>query len=93
MSTAYNDCYSTSQVRTSFDDKFLRTLCDRSNSPRVMANMRASKGSVISADINCEMQVTRRGLRRELNPSDFTQGEFFWKGSLTDGICITLSDF
>jgi FkbM family methyltransferase len=33
-------------------------------------------------DIDCDMEVTRRGLRWLLNPSDFTQCEFFWTGLL-----------
>lgn len=33
------------------------------------------------ANIDCDLEVTRRGLRWELNPSDFVQSEFFWTGS------------
>jgi FkbM family methyltransferase len=33
-------------------------------------------------DIDCDMEVTRNGLTWLLNPSDFTQCEFFWTGLL-----------
>ena len=33
------------------------------------------------ADVDCDLEVTRRNLHWILNPSDFVQSEFFWTGS------------
>jgi FkbM family methyltransferase len=38
--------------------------------------------SLLKADIDKDLEVTRRGLRWLLNPSDYIQSEFFWIGSM-----------
>jgi hypothetical protein len=38
--------------------------------------------NLLRADIDRDLEVTRRGLKWLLNPSDYMQSDFFWLGSL-----------